>query len=133
MGERKVLDLSPARWKNVLKVAKETAIACKQAQRRKRTHEIAFPQSTHVFEGVRIVNQDFLNRVSTVQSDSSVCDIAAITLQQFVLNEDQTRAFQIVVNHVESSSAEQLKLYIGGMARTGKSRVLNAIQAFFGS
>ena len=127
-------DLSAARWKNVLKVAKENAITCKQAQRRKRTHDVAFPPlAAHVFEGVRIVNQEFLSWHSTVQPYSSVRDIATVTLEQFVLNEDQTRAFQIVVNHVNSSSAEQLKLYIGGMAGTGKSRVLNAIQAFFGS
>ena len=38
------------------------------------------------------------------------------------LNEAQERAFRIVANHAVESNGEQLKMYLGGMAGTSKSR-----------
>jgi hypothetical protein len=51
--------------------------------------------------------------------------------EQYLLNEEQERAFKIVANHAVVPFSEQLKMYIGGMGGTGKSQVLNAISAFF--
>ena len=39
-------------------------------------------------------------------------------------NEEQNRAFRIVANHVSSHTAEQLRMYIGGMGGTGESQVI---------
>jgi hypothetical protein len=49
----------------------------------------------------------------------------------FCLNKEQNRAFRIVANHACSADSEQLKMYIGGMAGTGKSQVLKALIEFF--
>ena len=43
------------------------------------------------------------------------------TATQFSLNKAQECAFRIVANHAIESNGEQLKIYLGGMARTGKS------------
>ncbi|KAF8231429.1 hypothetical protein L208DRAFT_1277207, partial [Tricholoma matsutake] len=48
--------------------------------------------------------------------------------KEFFLNEEQECTFHIVANHTE-----QLKMYIGGMGRTGKSQVLKSLIKFFQS
>ena len=49
----------------------------------------------------------------------------------FGLNQEQGRAFRIVANHACDPEPEQLKMYIGGMAGTGKSQVLRALSELF--
>jgi hypothetical protein len=49
----------------------------------------------------------------------------------FSLNQEQCCAFHIVANHTCDLDSEQLKMYVGGMADTGKSQVLHAISEFF--
>ena len=127
-------ELSAARWRNILKIAKEQVATSRLEQRRKRSHDTAFPQpSKNTFEGVQIIDRTFLNRDFVSRSPNNICDKPYDTIAHFALNEDQQRAFLIVANHVLSASSEQLMMYLGGMAGTGKSRVLNATQAFFGS
>ena len=40
---------------------------------------------------------------------------------EYSLNEEQLRAFNIVTNHIALNEQEPLKIYIGGMGGTGKS------------
>lgn len=51
--------------------------------------------------------------------------------EEFTLNEEQERAYRIIANHATEDSGEQLKMYLGGMAGTGKSQVIKAISHFF--
>jgi putative protein kinase ArgK-like GTPase of G3E family len=53
------------------------------------------------------------------------------TVTKFELNKEQERAFRIIANHSISPHADQLKMYLGGMGGTGKSRVLEALSDFF--
>ncbi|KAF8577701.1 hypothetical protein K439DRAFT_1621906 [Ramaria rubella] len=53
------------------------------------------------------------------------------TVNVYGLNTDQERAFRIVANHAVQHSGEQLKMYLGGMAGTGKSQVIKALAQFF--
>ncbi|EAU84997.2 hypothetical protein CC1G_04093 [Coprinopsis cinerea okayama7 len=50
---------------------------------------------------------------------------------RYTFNYEQEKAFNIVCNHALSGGSEQLKMYIGGMGGTGKSRVLKGIIDFF--
>ena len=52
-------------------------------------------------------------------------------MSDFILNTDQERAFCIIANHASTEKPEQLLMYIGGMAGTGKSQVIKAQTAFF--
>ncbi|KAJ7183738.1 hypothetical protein C8R46DRAFT_884186, partial [Mycena filopes] len=49
----------------------------------------------------------------------------------FDLNKEQTRAFRIVADHASGPQTSPLRMYLGGMGGTGKSRVLKAIIEFF--
>ena len=53
------------------------------------------------------------------------------TAKKFSLNKAQEHAFRIVANHAVESNGEQLKMYLGGMAGTGKSQVIKAPTHFF--
>ncbi len=51
--------------------------------------------------------------------------------KEYSLNAEQERAFRIVAQHSANPMAEQLRMYVGGMGGTGKTRVLNALTAYF--
>jgi hypothetical protein len=43
------------------------------------------------------------------------------TVSDFSLNNEQEISFRIIANHASTEKPEQLIMYIGGMAGTGKS------------
>jgi ATP-dependent DNA helicase PIF1 len=47
------------------------------------------------------------------------------------LNAEQARAFNIVAHHALSDSPEPLRMYLGGMGGTGKTRVIKALLQWF--
>ena len=47
------------------------------------------------------------------------------------LNTEQTRAFKIIAEHSLQEKPDPLRMFIGGCAGTGKSRVIKALKAFF--
>ena len=49
----------------------------------------------------------------------------------FKNNKEQEKAFHIVANHISSESTDQLKLYMAGMAGTGKSQIIKALKTLF--
>ena len=68
-----------------------------------------------------------------VPDQSSAVNILNEVIQKFKLNQEQERAFRIVANHATIDNPTQLKIkmYLGGMGGTGKTRVLNALIEFF--
>ena len=54
-------------------------------------------------------------------------------VEKFELTSDQKRAFRIIANHAVTPGSEQLIMYVGGMAGTGKSQVIEALMDFFKS
>ncbi len=77
---------------------------------------------------VKILNKKHLVRGLYDESDEVV---VAKVIESYGLNTEQDRAFRIVVQHSGDPSAEQLRMYIGGMGGTGKSRVLSALKVYF--
>ncbi|KAF8587665.1 hypothetical protein K439DRAFT_1318048, partial [Ramaria rubella] len=53
------------------------------------------------------------------------------TVKVYGLKPDQEHAFRIVANHAVQPSGEQLKMYLGGLAGTGKSQVIKDLAYFF--
>ncbi|KAI1781880.1 hypothetical protein LXA43DRAFT_838977, partial [Ganoderma leucocontextum] len=47
------------------------------------------------------------------------------------LNTEQRRAFEIIARHSLESNHEPLRMYLGGVGGTGKSRVIHALTDFF--
>ena len=50
---------------------------------------------------------------------------------EYSLNTEQDRAFRLVANHPCSHDSDQLKMYIAGMAGTGKTHVLKSLVEYF--
>ena len=77
---------------------------------------------------VKIVDKSYLEKSFVAGEHANKIDD---TVLKFGLNKEQERAFRIVANHSVSPYQDQLKMYLGGMGGTGKSRVLAALSDFF--
>lgn len=77
---------------------------------------------------VKIVNKEHLT--SSFQSKQWQKCINQIAKKNH-LNKEQECAYHIIVNHSCSDTPDQLKMNIAGMAGTGKTQVLLALQEFF--
>ena len=81
-----------------------------------------------IMEGVEIVDKSYLDwKCHPLAWDNTIDTI----MSNFTLNKEQEQAFHIVANHVCHPKPDQLKMYIGGMAGTGKSQVLKALMKLF--
>ncbi|KAF9460479.1 hypothetical protein BDZ94DRAFT_1377103 [Collybia nuda] len=79
---------------------------------------------------VQIVDQAYLTKDFVAKEKVTQSQIDT-TIKDYALNTEQERAFRIVANHAVSPKVEQLKMYLGGMGGTGKSRVIQALTYFF--
>ncbi|KDR71670.1 hypothetical protein GALMADRAFT_17920, partial [Galerina marginata CBS 339.88] len=77
---------------------------------------------------VKIVDRSYLEKTFNASTDKKQADE---TVSKFELNAEQERAFRIISNHAVSHQPDQLKMYLGGMGGTGKSRVIEALSEFF--
>ena len=79
---------------------------------------------------VKIIDKTYLTAKfkAKVEKEQNIIDN---TVSDFLLNSEQERAFRIIANHASTEKPEQLIMYIGGMAGTGKSQVIKALTAFF--
>jgi len=79
---------------------------------------------------VKIVDKTYFTAKfkAKVEKDQNIIDI---TVTDFSLNNEQERSFCIITNHASTEKPEQLIMYIGGMAGTGKPQVIKALTAFF--
>jgi hypothetical protein len=79
---------------------------------------------------VKIVNKAYL--FNSYQCTNPVdSNLIKSSIKTFNLNADQIRAFHIVANHATSNNTDNLHMYLGGMAGTGKSQVIKALMHFF--
>lgn len=84
----------------------------------------------HVFSGVSLLDVSYFSRnfvTSPVQNQIMI----EINEGTFKLNTEQSRAYRIITNHASTPGLKPLRMYIGGMAGTGKSRVFQALISFF--
>lgn len=79
---------------------------------------------------VKIVDKTYLTAKfkANIEKDQNIINN---TVSEFLLNTEQERAFHVIANHASTTNSEQLKMYLGGMAGTGKSQVIKALNAFF--
>ena len=79
---------------------------------------------------VKVVREEYIDQMfkAFIQADN---DIIYSTITDFILNEEQERAFRIIANHATIKNPEKLHMYLGGMGGTGKSQVIKAVMSFF--
>lgn len=126
-------DLTASQWQKILK-AKRTEILKQRTEQslREPSNEQEKPpgKTTAQANIVKVIDQSYLEKGWTAP-DESTSDLLAGTISQYKLNEEQRRAFSIVAHHASRPSGEHLKMYLGGMAGTGKSQVIKALIHFF--
>jgi hypothetical protein len=87
--------------------------------------------SSQLINIVKPVDQVFLTRKHQnclPAGDRELLDKAQL---KYALNSEQERAFRIVATHAIDTSSLQLCMYIGGMAGTGKSQIIQCLAEFF--
>jgi len=80
---------------------------------------------------VEVVDKSYIDHLfnpTSKRDDHLITD----TIEKFILNSEQQRAFRIIANHSVMDRPDQLKMYLGGMGGTGKSQVIKALMHFFG-
>ena len=82
---------------------------------------------------VRIIDQSFYYKQTFEPASHEDKKQIDSIVDKFTLNDAQERAFRIIANHATLKNPEQLKMYLGGMAGTGKSQVIKALTHFFAS
>jgi hypothetical protein len=92
----------------------------------KRENDIAVA----VLNDAYVVGAGFLSQ-EFVPPELDMKTVIDATVEEWSLNTDQERAFRIIANHACLPAPEQLLMHLGGMAGMGKSRVFNALKAFF--
>ena len=115
---------SAAVWKSILQTKKANTIENKSLNLRSAKPSVK-PFTPNM---VKVIDKAYLEQKNYTSKHNTSIDRIC---KDYGLNEEQERAFRIVANHVVLPNSAPLKMYIGGMGGTGKSRVLNAISTFF--
>ena len=79
---------------------------------------------------VKVVDRSYLNKVCPYINNFTK-ELVNQTSREFSLNAKQECAFRTIANHAITTNTDQLKMYIGGMASTGKSQVFKVLLHFF--
>jgi Helitron helicase-like domain at N-terminus/PIF1-like helicase len=121
--------LSSHEWEVEVKKMKQK-ILDKRNENNKFISDVDSKQTSSNFKEniVKIVDKSYLEKSFVAGEHANKIDE---TVLKFELNKEQERAFRIVANHSVSPHQDQLKMYLGGMGGTGKSRVLAALSHFF--
>ncbi|VDB99260.1 unnamed protein product [Peniophora sp. CBMAI 1063] len=139
-GQETTIDLpvdarTTSGWRELLANSKRSAIAAKFAGAPAVEDDGDKVLSNQRFweDEVRKVDKTFLSK--SFKADVEKEDAGAVIdkiVSDFHLNEEQERAFRIIANHsLVNTLADPLRMYIGGMAGTGKSQVIKAVIKFF--
>ena len=120
-------------WKDLLALKRKAVIQEKMKDIPIKNDEETTDNQGFWENQVRYVDKTFLTRKFTPQ-DSEINNYELIeeVVRKFSLNTEQERAFRIIANHsLVGMAADPLRMYIGGMAGTGKSQVIKALIHFF--
>lgn len=88
------------------------------------------PYTTQLLENNHILMTPSIQQDMDVLDPEQQVNISEI-IKDWNLNTNQARAFKIVAQHSFDQCPPQLRMYLGGAAGTGKSRVINAFKDFF--
>ena len=119
-------------WKTLLDKLRQDILEGRAAEagQKKESSTGQLPVNDEVNK-VKLVNKEYFLSKDFEIKDPQAKVLIENTIQKFSLNEEQERAFRIVANHAVESCGEHLKMYLGGMAGTGKSQVIKALSHFF--
>ncbi|KAJ3567450.1 hypothetical protein NP233_g6363 [Leucocoprinus birnbaumii] len=124
-------DLSINAWKEKIKEQREQYLKSQRQLSVNAPSGVISGSSTAIpEEKVVILDASYFSRSYKFSSPSDQIHLGSV-VNSFKLNSDQERAFRIIAQHALTLGAEQLCMYLGGMAGTGKSQVLKALRNWF--
>ncbi len=131
---------SPAQWKGLVQGVRQIVLDRMRARPDMLTDGpwSGFPPDVFPFRvpQVKIVTLEELDTLRRHSIDISRgpqdphIQLLTGVIDEFTLNSEQARAFCIAAKHLHHRFVEPLRMYLGGMAGTGKSRVLKALMKF---
>ena len=125
------IERNGAAWKTVVAQKRAEVLQLRSQNMPANSNSMTDPSAANnqfTPDDVRVVKKSYLSRFfMSKEWQATIEDISS----HFSLNQEQSRAFRIVANHACDPDSEQLKMYVGGMAGTGKSQVLRALSEFF--
>ena len=120
--------LPASEWKAKIQSLKQNVLDTRKELNTNTDHTLPNTYKAYNDMDVKIIDKSYLEKkYYNTQHEMSINNIA----QKFLLNTEQKRAFDIVTHHVVMPHSNQLKMYIGGVGGTGKSRVIEAISNYF--
>lgn len=125
---------TPTQWKNLVVAAKvlEADSRSKIAANNRAADESPHKEFNKAIpDEVKIVENKYFSKLFRAASAREQRFIDEVVVEDNLSsNVEQERAFRLVANHI-SSDSPQLKMYLGGMGGTGKSKVLDALTNLF--
>ena len=118
------------KWQAAVQAKRQQLIAEKNKNMPKQQDNKYTTRKDPLTDDVKVVNKAYLDKTYRAGTTKEQ-DIIESTCSKYNLNTDQERAFRIVANHATELQPEILKMYLGGMGGTGKSRVIEALIQFF--
>jgi len=89
------------------------------------------PHSSQLINVVKPVDQVFLTQREQHNILPDAKELLDRAQSKYTLNLEQERAFKIIATHAMSVDCPQLCMYVGGMAGTGKSQIIQCLTEFF--
>jgi hypothetical protein len=127
-------DNNPTHWSNSLTLEKEDRLKKKILHNQKSESDTSCHSRLSSRKDdvniVKVVDKSYLH-ASFVPANGTDTKLINRLVKQFSLNTEQERAFRTIANHACTPGLEQLRMYLGGMGGTGKSRVIEAIIEMF--
>lgn len=130
-------NIAPSVWRKEVANARENLLTARRA-RVTNSRQDKRPSDAIWGDAVRVVSADWFSRDCRID-DANINNLmkrivageGSSNPKDGPLNREQERAFRMVANHAAKPQTEPLRMYLGGMGGTGKSRVLRAIAQFF--
>jgi hypothetical protein len=122
------VEQTPSQWKAAVAAARGEILEERARHMPPTVDSTKASSRSFVPDEVRVVDKPYMSRLfvskvwqKTIESVST----------EYSLNTEQDRAFRLVANHACCHDSDQLKMYIAGMAGTGKTRVLKSLVEYF--
>jgi predicted AAA+ superfamily ATPase len=122
------IELPGSKWSTMIKTARDAVLALRGQHLP--VNEKGEPLEAYNFNNVVVQDISYLRKNFKAEQHEKQ-KIIDNTVIEYMLNNEQERAFRIVANHATMAKPSQLKMYLGGMGGTGKSQVIKALTAFF--
>lgn len=118
-------------WQSLLDQKKDQLKQARRGQASQaKAKKLEKERQNSTIDKVEVIDQSYFEKTFKAVNKEDRTFIDEI-VAKFTLNEEQARAFKLVANHATLDKPPQLKMYLGGMAGTGKSQVIKALMEFF--